>query len=224
MKILYIDDNRLLIDSVKKLLDTTYVVDYVCTGREGVEKATRVQYALIILDLNLPDMNGLQVCEELRSAKVSAPILILSVQKDPITSIRLLDSGADDYMTKPFSGGVLKARIAALLRRGQELHQERVIVVSDLTVNVTYRQVWRSGRRILLRKKEFDILEYLIVNQGHALSRSMILDHVWESGTEGWNNTVDVHIKHIRDKVDRPFGKALIKTAYGIGYMIDDTI
>jgi DNA-binding response OmpR family regulator len=222
MKILYIDDNRLLIDSVKKLLNTTYIVDYICTGHEGVEKATMVQYALILLDLNLPDMNGLQVCQELRKAKVSAPILILTVQKDPVTSVRLLDSGADDYMTKPFSGGVLKARIAALLRRGQELRQEQVIVVSDLKVNVTRRQVWRSGTRIQLRKKEFDILEYLMVNRGHALSRSMILDHVWESGTEGWNNTVDVHIKHIRDKVDRPFGKALIKTAYGIGYMIDD--
>ena len=224
MKILYIDDNRLLVDSVKKLLDSAYIVDYMCTGREGIEKACAVQYALIILDLSLPDMNGLEVCQELRKAKVTAPILILTVQKDPVTSVRLLDSGADDYMTKPFNGSVLKARIAALLRRGTELHDERIVGVGDLTVNVTRRQVWRSGVNITLRKKEFDILEYLVTNHGHALTRSMILDHVWESGAEGWNNTVDVHIKHIRDKVDRPFGKPLIKTAYGIGYMVDDTI
>jgi DNA-binding response OmpR family regulator len=194
-----------------------------CTGREGIEKAHSVQYALILLDLNLPDMNGLEVCQELRKTDVLAPILVLTVQKDPLTSVRLLDSGADDYMTKPFNGNVLKARIAALLRRGQEMHQEKVIGVSDLTVNVTRRQVWRSGVCIALRKKEFDILEYLVANHGHALTRSMILDHVWESGAEGWNNTVDVHIKHLRDKVDRPFDKALIKTAYGIGYMVDDT-
>lgn len=223
MKILYIDDNRLLIDSVKKLLDASYIVDHMCTGREGIEKAHSVQYALILLDLNLPDMNGLEVCQELRKTDVLAPILVLTVQKDPLTSVRLLDSGADDYMTKPFNGNVLKARIAALLRRGQEMHQEKVIGVSDLTVNVTRRQVWRSGVCIALRKKEFDILEYLVANHGHALTRSMILDHVWESGAEGWNNTVDVHIKHLRDKVDRPFDKALIKTAYGIGYMVDDT-
>lgn len=223
MKILYIDDNRLLIDSVKKLLSPTYIVDYMCTGREGVEKACAVNYALILLDLSLPDMHGLEVCRELRRADISAPILILTVQKDPLISVRLLDSGADDYVTKPFNGSVLKARIAALLRRGQEIHQEKVMRVGDLTLNLTRRQVWRSGRRITLRKKEFDILEYLVANHGQALTRSMILDHVWESGAEGWNNTVDVHIKHLRDKVDRPFGKALIKTAYGIGYMVDDT-
>jgi DNA-binding response OmpR family regulator len=224
MKILYIDDNRLLIDSVKKLLANTYIVDHMCTGREGIEKACAVQYALILLDLNLPDMNGLEVCKELRRANLSAPILVLTVQKDPLTSVRLLDSGADDYITKPFNGDILKARIAALLRRGQEMHEEKVIGVGDLTLNITRRQVSRSGRDIRLRKKEFDILEYLVVNRGHALTRSMILDHAWEAGTEGWNNTVDVHIKHLRDKVDRPFDKALIKTAYGIGYMVDDTI
>jgi len=224
MKILYIDDNRLLVDSVKKLLNGTYTVDYMCTGGEGIEKARAVQYSLILLDLNLPDMNGLEVCKELRAADIIVPILILTVQKDPVTSVRLLDSGADDYMTKPFNGDELKARIAALLRRGKEIYNEKVIGVSDLTVNITRRQVWRSGVSITLRKKEFDILEYLVTNHGHALTRSMILDHVWESGAEGWNNTVDVHIKHLRDKVDRPFDKALIKTAYGIGYMVDDTV
>jgi len=217
MKILYIDDNRLLIDSVKKLLDTSYIVDHMCTGHEGIEKANTVSYSLILLDLSLPDMHGLEVCKELRRAKISAPILILTVQKDPMTSVRLLDCGADDYMTKPFNGEVLKARIAALLRRGKETHDERVIEIGDLRLNLTRRQVWRSGVNISLRKKEFDILEYL-------LTRSMILDHAWEAGTEGWNNTVDVHIKYLRDKVDRPFGKALIKTAYGIGYMVDDTV
>jgi DNA-binding response OmpR family regulator len=223
MKILYIDDNRLLIDRVKELLGDKYVVDFMCAGREGIERASAVYYNLILLDLGLPDINGLEVCRELRRLNVTSPILILTVQKDPASSVALLNCGADDYMTKPFSGDVLTARVAALLRRGKELHEEKIIGVGDLTVNITRRQVWRSGICIPLRRKEFDILEYLITNHGHALTREMILDHVWESGTEGWDNTINVHIKHLRDKIDRPFDKALIKTAYGIGYVLDDT-
>jgi two-component system, OmpR family, response regulator len=223
MKILLIEDNRLLIDSIKKLLNTAYVVDSVNTGEEGVESARAIQYEIILLDLGLPDMEGYEVCHRLRHANITTPILILTVQKNPSTSTRLLNCGADDYLTKPFDGNELKARIAALLRRSQELHEEKVISICDLTVNITRRQVWRSGVKISLRRKEFDILEYLVANHGRALTRSMILDHVWESGTEGWNNTVDVHIKHLRDKIDRPFGGSLIKTAYGIGYMVDDS-
>lgn len=223
MKILYIEDNRLLMGGVKKLLNAYYTVDLAYTGSEGIEKARTVQYKLILLDLGLPDMDGLQVCRELRRHGVEAPILVLTVQKDPATSVQLLNCGADDYLTKPFNGEVLKARVAALLRRGQEMREEKIIDISDLTVNITRRQVWRSGVNIPLRRKEFDILEYLITNHGRTLTRSMILDHVWESGTESWHNTVDVHIKCLRDKIDRPFGKPLIKTAYGIGYMVDDT-
>jgi DNA-binding response OmpR family regulator len=126
-------------------------------------------------------------------------------------------------MTKPFNGRVLIAHIAAILRRGKEMSNERVINIDDLKVNITRREVQRAGKLITLRRKEFDILEYLVSNHGRTLTRPMILDHVWENGTEGWNNTVDVHIKYLRDKIDRPFGKALIKTTYGIGYMIDDT-
>jgi len=222
MKILYIDDNRLLVSSVKKLLANLYVVDSMGTGREGIDKASSVNYNLILLDLGLPDIDGCTVCQELRMAGVKAPILILTVQKDQNTSVKLLNCGADDFLTKPFHGDVLKARIAALLRRGQQLQQEKILRVGDLTINVTRRAVWRSGVPIRLRRKEFDILEYLVANTGRTLTRPMILDHVWESGTEGWNNTVDVHIKHLRDKVDRPFDKPLIKTAYGVGYMVDE--
>jgi len=224
MKLLYIDDNRILIDSVKKLLNTTYTVDYAITGREGIENARTIKYNLILLDLGLPDMDGFEVCRELRSANITAPIVILTVQKDPETSVKLLNCGADDYITKPFNSEALKARVAALLRRSQEMDEEKIITVNDLTVNVTRREVWRADVNIPLRRKEFDILEYLITNHGRVLTRTMILDHVWEAGTEGWNNTVDVHIKYLRDKVDRPFGKPLIKTAYGVGYMVDDRI
>jgi DNA-binding response OmpR family regulator len=223
MKILHIDDNRLLMDSVKKTLGTTYVVDTICTGSEGIQKALTVRYSAILLDLGLPDMDGFEICRQLRSANVATPILVLTVQKDPDTMVRLLNCGADDYITKPFGKEVLKARITALLRRSQDLKEEKIIELGDLTINITRRQVWRSGTRISLRRKEFDILEYLATNNGHVLTRPMILDHVWEAGTEGWNNTVDVHIKYLRDKIDRPFGSSLIKTAYGVGYMVDHT-
>lgn len=224
MKLLYIDDNRMLIDSVKKLLDSSYTVDYACTGYEGIEAARSVQYSLILLDLGLPDIDGFEVCRELRSTNITAPILVLSVQKDPQTTVKLLNCGADDYITKPFNSEALKARIAALLRRGQEMREEKVITVCDMTVNTTRREVRRAGITIPLRRKEFDILEYLASNHGRVLTRTMIIDHVWETGTEGWNNTVDVHIKYLRDKIDRPFKKSLIKTAYGVGYMIDDKV
>jgi len=225
MKILYIEDNILLLSCVKKLLDVAYIVDSASTGHEGAERARSIRYDIILLDLGLPDMDGLEVCRTLRDSKIDTPILVLTVRKDPETSVQLLKLGADDYITKPFNGNVLKARIEALLRRRKELHHEKIIRVHDLTVNVTRRQVWRAGINISLRRKEFDILEYLIANRGRALTRPMILDHAWESGTEGWNNTIDVHIKHLRDKIDRPFeAPSLIKTAYGIGYMIDDTI
>lgn len=222
MKILYIDDNRLLAQSVKKLLDESYIVDIQPTGQEGIAAATSVEYSLILLDLNLPDMHGLDVCRALRKANITVPILILTVHKDPNLAAELLNSGADDFVSKPFHGHLLKARVAALLRRSNELHEENIIAICDLEVNITRRQVQRSGVLISLRRKEFDILEYLVRNRGRTLTRAMILDHVWESGKEGWNNTVDVHIKNLRDKIDRPFKKSLIKTAYGIGYMVDD--
>lgn len=222
MKILYIDDNRFLIDSVKQLLDSSYIVDFARLGYDGIEKAKAIQYSVILLDLGLPDINGFEVCRKLREAQIPAPIIILTVQKDPAVSAQLLNSGADDFMTKPFHGDVLKARITALMRRSSELCEEKIINVKDLTMNVTRREVWRSGKSIELRRKEFDILEYLLLNRGRVLTRAMILDHVWESGTEGWNNTVDVHIKHLRDKVDRPFDMPLIRTAYGVGYLLDD--
>lgn len=222
MKLLIIEDNRLVIDSLKRLLANTYIVDFANNGHDGIEYAKSINYSLILLDLGLPDMNGLQVCRTLRNANITAPILVLTGQKEPETSVELLNCGADDFQTKPFNKEVILARIQALLRRGQDMQVEKVIGIGDLTVNVTRRKVTRSGVQISLRRKEFDILEYLITNHGRALTRAMILDHVWESGTEGWNNTVDVHIKHLRDKIDRPFGRALIKTAYGIGYMVDD--
>lgn len=222
MKILLIEDNRSLADGLKKQLGKNFVVDSVRTGEEGLERALTGGQDAIILDLSLPDKNGYDICRAIRLAQVSTPVLILTGASDVTSKVTLLNAGADDYLTKPFSVAELRARLAALLRRPRTTTQHKVFKVRDLTVDPYRRRVERAGTHIPLRRKEFDILEYLVRNRGRPVTRSMILDHAWDGTKDAWNNTVDVHIKHLRDKIDRPFETPLIKTAYGIGYMIDD--
>jgi len=225
MKILIIEDSRLLAGSIKDQLSKQYVVDVVHTGEEGLYQARSTDYSLMLLDLGLPDINGYEVCRELRSSSIETPILVLSGDRAADSRVRLLDCGADDYVTKPFDNDELQARVNALLRRSNLSRPvaSTHIQVDDLIIDVPRRNVVRAGVSIQLRRKEFDILHYLVQNQGRTITRDMIFNHVWEAGKEGWNNTIDVHIKHLRDKVDRPFAKKLIKTAYGVGYMVDKT-
>jgi DNA-binding response OmpR family regulator len=222
MKILIIDDNRVLAESIKRQLAVSYVVDIALTGEQGIDQARTLGYDVILLDLKLPDMNGYDVCHELRSSHVATPILILTGTQDTMTAVRLFDAGADDYVTKPFNADELRARITALVRRSAHTVIQETIKIQDLVMDIRRRRVQRAGIPIALRRKEFDILEYLVRNRGNTVTRVMIFDHVWESGKVTWNNTVDVHIKHLRDKVDRPFATPLIKTTYGIGYTVDD--
>lgn len=221
MKVLIIEDNQWLASSIKDYLKTNFTVDIALTSEDGVEKATNVQYAVIILDLNLPDADGYDTCQLLRYRNINTPILVLTGFKEPTRCIKLLDGGADDYMTKPFNSGELRARIAALTRRRYE-HESGILRFRDIVMDVARRHVERAGVVVELRRKEFDILEYLIMNRGRVVTREMIMNHAWDGDRSGWNNTVDVHIKHLRDKIDRPFALPLIKTAYGIGYKVDD--
>jgi two-component system OmpR family response regulator len=167
-------------------------------------------------------MNGYDICRAIRMAQVDTPIIILTGSADVTSRVTLLNAGADDYLTKPFSVAELRARLAAILRRPPATAAHDTFSILDLTLDPFSRHVERNGVPILLRRKEFDILEYLLRNRGRPVTRAMILDHAWDGSKDTWNNTVDVHIKHLRDKIDRPFGTPLIKTAYGIGYMIDD--
>lgn len=225
MKILIIEDSRLLASSIKEQLGKQYVVDVVHTGEEGIYQARSTDYSLMLLDLGLPDINGYEVCQELRGYGIDTPILVLSGDRNTDSRVRLLDCGADDYVTKPFDNDELQARVNALLRRSKrdQPAANAYVQVDDLIIDVSRRNVVRAGVPIQLRRKEFDILHYLVKNQGRTITRDMIFNHVWEAGKEGWNNTIDVHIKHLRDKVDKPFPKKLIKTAYGVGYMVDKT-
>jgi DNA-binding response OmpR family regulator len=222
MKILVVEDSPLLAGSIKSQLSKQYTVDVVHTGEEAIYQAFSTDYGVMLLDLGLPDINGYNVCQELRGHGLDTPILVLSGNRETVSRVRLLECGADDYVTKPFDGNELRARIDALLRRAMRTMLSQELRVDDLTIDLTRRTVTRGGIPIKLRRKEFDILCYLVQNQGRAISRDMIFNHVWETGKEGWNNTIDVHVKHLRDKVDRPFDKKLIKTAYGIGYMVDE--
>jgi DNA-binding response OmpR family regulator len=224
MKLLIIEDNRSLVESLRNHLGRSYSVDTANTGKEGTRRALNGAYDVILLDLHLPDQNGYEICKTIRNAEVNTPVLILTAVTDIPSKVTLLNAGADDYVTKPFSMAELKARLGALLRRSAVINTAKILEIDDMIIDPSKRQVIRAGVNISLRRKEFDILEYLVRNRGKAVSRAMIVDHVWNIDRETWHNTVDVHIKHLRDKIDRPFKRQLIRTAYGIGYMIADDV
>jgi DNA-binding response OmpR family regulator len=223
VKALVIEDNRIIARQLKRILSKGTIVDVASSASEALSLTGTLEYDIILLDLGLPDMPGMQLCKQLRSDGITAPIIVITGYDNIDAKIQLLNTGADDYMTKPFHAEELLARIAALMRRHpREYHNAIQLKVRDVVIDVASRQVFRAGVRIELRRKEFDILEYLVLNKGRAVSRQMILCHVWENDAENQPNTIDVHIKTLRDKIERPFSGTLIKTAYGIGYMVDD--
>ncbi len=221
MKILIVDDNARLAERISEKLNKEFNVDIVNNGEDAIEACKTVSYSVILLDIGLPGMTGIDVCTELRKLNNDTPILVLSGFNSIQTKIELLDSGADDYLTKPFDIKELRSRIIALRRRGARHSPRPHVTCGDLTLDFDRRIVRRGDSEILLRRKEFDILHYLVENQGRILTRQMIMDNVWNDGSSSWISTIDVHIKHIRDKVDRPFSSQYIKTAYGLGYKID---
>ncbi len=221
MRILVIDDEQNLVQLIKQKLRQSYIVDAAYTGRAGSHLAQVCNYDLIILDLGLPDIHGSEVCRAIRDNRVQTPILVLTGEDTIKDKVSLLDLGADDYLTKPFSFSELIARIRALLRRATGSSKTNLIMAEDLLVDTVERTVSRQSMPIPLRRKEFDLLEYLVRNRGKVLKRGMILEHVWDDDSETYTNVVDVHIKYLRDKIDRPFEKKLIRTIHGIGYKID---
>lgn len=221
MKILMIEDNPRLAERMQRQLQKQFIIEVAESGSVAMQLTAQNSYDLIMLDLGLPDMPGLEVCKHLRALGTTAPILVVSGIDTTISRVELLDTGADDYITKPFDSAELFARINALSRRRLHTNHVPLITVGDLVINRSSRSVTRAGIEIHLRKKEFDILEYLALNRGRVMPRQMIINHAWSSNSSTWVGSVDVHIKQLRDKIDRPFSYPLIKTSYGVGYTVD---
>lgn len=219
-KVLLVEDDRSIAGALAQALKSEYDIDVASNGKTALDKAGTELYDLIILDLNLPDFHGLTICQQLRQRGLAASILILSGETKVLTKISLLDSGANDYLTKPFSLGELKARLRALQRVSSSSTESSELIVGDLSLNRHSYRVERAGVPINLRRKEFALLECLMGKAGSVVSRESLNHYVWQGSTEFWTNTVDVHIKNLRDKVDRPFGQFLIKTVHGRGYKI----
>lgn len=219
MRILVIEDEKRIADFVGRGLERSgYAVDTAENGAEANSLLHDSDYDLIILDLMLPDVDGLTILEKIRSRQVSPPVLILSARGTLDDRVYGLESGADDYLVKPFAFVELLARVRALLRRGQPLADK--IQVGPLSLDCTRRKVTKNDEVIELAPKEFNILEYLMRNKGQPLSRTMIVEHVWEMDYDGLTNIVDVYIRHLRSKIDDGESVKLIHTVRGIGYMV----
>lgn len=216
------DEPGIALALYKALRESGYQVDTAKSGSSGLRKAAAKKFDIVLLDLGLPDMSGLTICRQLRENGLKVPIIILTAESSVRTKVSLFDAGANDYLTKPFSIEELEARIRAGLRGlPKDDTSEQRLVVGELVLNGGNRSLERGGLVIPLRRKEYAILEYLMQHAGTAVSRASLLHHAWDSNDEGWTNTVDVHIKHLRDKVDRPFSSNLIKTVHGVGYKLD---
>jgi len=218
MRILIAEDDGPLASFVKKGLEAEhYAVDVSADGEQARAMAAELEYDLVILDLNLPRLDGVSILRSVRTRKASMPVLVLTGRSKVEDRVQCLDIGADDYLVKPFSFSELSARIRALLRRCH-LPAESVLRVEDLKLDRVERRVERAGRRIELTSKEFALLEYLMRNAGRRITRAMIIEHVWNLSFDTCTNVVDVYINYLRRKVDDGFSKPLIHTIRGVGY------
>jgi two-component system copper resistance phosphate regulon response regulator CusR len=220
MRILVVEDEKRISDFVLRgLTGAGYQVELAEDGKSALERMHAVDYDLLILDLMLPDIDGLTILEKARNRKVSPPVLILSARGDVDDRVKGLEQGADDYLVKPFAFVELLARVRALMRRGQPLAEK--LVVGDLALDALRRKASRAGEPIDLAPKEFAILEFLMRNRGKPLSRTMIVEHVWDMEYDGLTNIVDVYIRHLRSKIDDKHPQKMIHTVRGIGYMLE---
>ena len=222
MRVLVVDDEVRLAETVQRgLAAEGFVVDVVHDGEEALWAATENAYDVIVLDLMLPKLNGYRVVEQLRAKGVWTPVLMLTAKDGEYDQADALDLGADDYLTKPFSFVVLVARLRALLRRGAP-ERPAVLSAGDLTLDPVSHAVARGAVPIVLTPREFGLLEYLLRHKGEVVTKSEILDNVWDSAYDGPANVVEVYIGYLRRKLDTPFGRKSIHTLRGFGYRIDD--
>jgi two-component system OmpR family response regulator len=220
MRVLVVEDEKRLAEGLKRGLEAEgFAVDVASTGTDGLWMATENDYSVILLDIMLPGMSGYRVCERLRAAQNWTPVLMLTAKDGEWDQVEALDTGADDYLTKPFSFAILLARMRALIRRGGA-ERPAVLEAGDIRVDPSTRQVTRGGQRIDVTAREFAVLEYLMRRKGDVVSKRDIIDNVWDDDFDGEQNIVEVYVGHLRNKLDRPFGRAAIETLRGAGYRL----
>ncbi len=222
MRILLVEDEEKVLRFVSRGLRAEgFAVDEAKDGEHGLDLATSYQYDLVILDIMLPQVSGTEILRQMRNRGQLTPVLMLSARDQINDKVTHLESGADDYLTKPFSFTELQARVKALMRRRHHDFSSR-IQIADLEIDRLAHQIKRAGRRINLSAKEYALLEYLATNAGRTLSRTMIIEHVWDQSFEGLTNIVDVYVKQLRHKIDEGQAYKLIHTVRGIGYRLGD--
>ena len=222
MRILVIEDERKIASFIQRgLKEEHYAVDIATDGEKGLFLAETNTYNLIVMDIMLPGKDGIFICRELRKKGVKVPILMLTARDALEDKVSGLDSGADDYMTKPFAFEEFLARVRSLLRRGSQ-QVAHLLKVSDLEFNQLTHRVRRGEVDIVLSSKEYALLEFLLLHQDQVVTRTMISEQVWNEAFDSFTNVIDVHIKHLRDKIDKNFTPVLIHTVRGSGYILSE--
>jgi heavy metal response regulator len=220
MRILVIEDEKKIADFIRRgLKEAGYTVDVASDGEQGYFLAETERYDLIVLDLMLPKMNGISLCKKLREENISIPVLMLTAKDTVRDKVVGLDSGANDYLTKPFAFEEFLARVRVLLRKADAV-QVTTLKTGDLELDLLTHKVTRSGKEIDLTVKEFALLEYLMRNEGVVVTRTMLAEHVWDVNFDTYTNVIDVYINYLRNKIDKGFEKKLIHTVRGRGYIL----
>jgi two-component system OmpR family response regulator len=222
MRILLIEDDlKLAFFILKGFKEAGFAVDHCADGDDGLHMALSEPYDAAIVDIMLPKLDGFALIDELRKHKNTTPVIILSAKRSVEDRIKGLQTGSDDYLVKPFSFAELLARVQALIRRASGTAEPSTLVVGDLSMDLRTRKVMRAGKKIYLPPLEFSLLEYLMRNAGNVVSKTMIMEHVWDYNFDPQTNVVEVRICKLRDKIDNDFDKKMIHTVYGAGYVLE---
>jgi two-component system OmpR family response regulator len=221
MRILLVEDDLNIASFILKgLKEAGFAVDHAANGEDGLDLVLNEPYDAAIIDIMLPKLDGLTLIEELRRKKINTPVIILSAKRSVDDRIKGLQTGGDDYLTKPFSFSELLARVEALIRRATRTTEPNRLHVGDLSMDLLTREIERAGKKIDLQPREFALLEYLMRSAGRVVSKTMILEHVWDYNFDPQTNVVDVLVCRLRDKVDRDFREKMIHTIRGVGYVL----
>ena len=221
MRVLIVEDDKMMASFISKgLKQEGFAVDHVSNGEDGLQLALSEVYDAAIIDIMLPKLDGLSLIEEMRNREINTPVLILSAKRSVDDRVKGLQKGGDDYLTKPFAFSELLARIQALMRRATGVTKPTYLSVGDLSMDLLSREVIRSGKRIDLQPREFSLLEYLMRNAGRVVSKTMIMEHVWDYNFDPETNVVEARVYRLREKIEAGFDKKLIHTIKGAGYVL----